>query len=210
MRKSIFQFFAKILFYSSTGMIGVPESKEEQEIWYSKTVPLQNTRQAIERVLYEFVLKGIKLIQFPSGAFGSLSCILSSKQFSHGSFLCILNTSSRAFVQELKIQSLPVFGSPAGRFGLQPGLFYCLRQIGGFVCSVSLRKYAAAQLYNLPFAGPSLHSQRRATLTAIHSVPPFIAVNVLPFISETLYPYITDMFPLFSCYFAVWISFYCN
>lgn len=51
MRKSIFQFFAKILFYSSTGMIGVPESKEEQEIWYSKTVPLQNTRQAIERVL---------------------------------------------------------------------------------------------------------------------------------------------------------------
>ena len=65
----------------------------------------------------------------------------------HGCFLWILSTCSRAFVQELKIQPQPVYGSPAGHFGLQPGLFYCLRQIGGFVCSVSLHTCAASRFH---------------------------------------------------------------
>ncbi len=71
----------------------------------------------------------------------------------HGSFLCILSTYNRSYVQELKIQTLPVYGSPAGRYGLQPGLFICLRQVDGFVYYVrtSLRKYAATRIHPSSF-----------------------------------------------------------
>ena len=91
--------------------------------------------------------KGVKHIQIPPGACGSLSCILQLLNPPHGCFLCILSTCSRSFMQELKIQPQPVIGSPAGRVGLQPGLFNCLRQVGGFVCSVSLHTCAASRFH---------------------------------------------------------------